>query len=197
MGLKKNSSIQFFVILLPVVFLFCQGYTHRWNSEDAFITFRVVKNILNGYGPVYNIDERVEAYTHPLWVAILTLTTFITGSIEYSAFWLGLVFSCLGLIFSELGAIKLMKNIKRKEGILVPFGALVISFLPPFWDFATSGLETGLSFLWLGFSFFLMVKFLFNLKIVNLLFGWLSIGPLIRPDLGLIWMGPLGVSTIV
>ena len=47
-------------------------FQRRWISEDAFIDLRVVRNLLAGHGPVYNIGERVEAFTNPLWVALLT-----------------------------------------------------------------------------------------------------------------------------
>lgn len=101
--MKWKKYIQILVISIPVLFLFFQGYIHRWNSEDAFISFRVVDNLISGYGPVYNIDERVEAYTHPLWIAILSLSAKITKSIELSAVWLGLIFSCIGLLFGIIG----------------------------------------------------------------------------------------------
>ncbi|MDP7573157.1 MAG: hypothetical protein QF391_16270, partial [Myxococcota bacterium] len=39
-----------------------------WVSDDAFITFRVIDNFVHGYGLRWNVDERVEVYTHPLWL---------------------------------------------------------------------------------------------------------------------------------
>jgi arabinofuranosyltransferase len=44
-----------------------------WISDDALITTRTVLNLLGGYGASFNIDERVQAYTHPLWFLILFL----------------------------------------------------------------------------------------------------------------------------
>lgn len=38
--------------------------------DDAYITFRVVDNFTNGYGLRWNIDERVQVYTHPLWMLL-------------------------------------------------------------------------------------------------------------------------------
>ena len=34
-----------------------------WISDDALITMRHVLNFINGYGPVFNVGERVQAYT--------------------------------------------------------------------------------------------------------------------------------------
>src|SRR5262245_66527524 len=43
---------------------------NAWVTEDAFITFRVVDNFVHGHGLRWNIDERVEAYTNPLWLLV-------------------------------------------------------------------------------------------------------------------------------
>ena len=32
-----------------------------WLSDDAYITLRTVSNWLAGFGPVWNVDERVQA----------------------------------------------------------------------------------------------------------------------------------------
>src|SRR5579864_6854807 len=60
------------VVLVPSMVVAAGAWSHRWVTDDAFIDFRVVGNILAGHGPVYNVGERVEVYTSPLWVAILT-----------------------------------------------------------------------------------------------------------------------------
>ena len=55
------------------------GWTHRWTADDAFINFRVVDQLLHGNGPVFNAGERVEAYTSPLWLGILSIPSAIAG----------------------------------------------------------------------------------------------------------------------
>jgi arabinofuranosyltransferase len=42
-----------------------------WISDDAFITLRVIDNLLHGFGLRWNIAERVQVFTHPLWLAVL------------------------------------------------------------------------------------------------------------------------------
>lgn len=42
-----------------------------WICDDAFITMRVVDNLVNGYGPVWSKDEHVQAYTRPLWLFLV------------------------------------------------------------------------------------------------------------------------------
>ena len=60
-------------------------------TEDAFITFRVIDNALNGYGAVWNVGERVQVYTHPLWALLLLVASAITGNIFHAALALSLV----------------------------------------------------------------------------------------------------------
>jgi hypothetical protein len=55
-----------------------------WLSEDAYITLRTIDNVWNGYGLRWNAMQRVQAYTHPLWMMLiaaaygLTRETFLT-----------------------------------------------------------------------------------------------------------------------
>ena len=65
-----------------------------WVAEDAFITFRAVDNLLAGHGPVWNIGERVQVYTHPLWYLLLSIGTALTGS----SFYVSLLLSWLCLV---------------------------------------------------------------------------------------------------
>lgn len=46
----------------------------RWSREpylldDAFISFRYARNLVEGHGLVYNPGERVQGFTNPLWTA--------------------------------------------------------------------------------------------------------------------------------
>jgi arabinofuranosyltransferase len=64
-------------VLLPLAALAVAGWLRRWVSEDGFINFRVVQNILDGYGPVFNLGERVEITTSVLWTYLLAATRFV------------------------------------------------------------------------------------------------------------------------
>ena len=69
-------------------------------TEDAFITFRVIDNALNGYGLVWNVGERVQVFTHPLWALLLLAFSALTGAIFHTALALSLAltFVCVALI---------------------------------------------------------------------------------------------------
>ncbi len=57
---------------------------NAWIGDDAYITFRVVDNFINGYGLRFNPDERVQAYTHPLWMLLLSAAYAVTADLFYT-----------------------------------------------------------------------------------------------------------------
>jgi arabinofuranosyltransferase len=57
--------------------LFLRVLHYSWVTDDAFITFRYVINFVSGDGPVFNIGERVQGFTHPLWFMLLSLGGFL------------------------------------------------------------------------------------------------------------------------
>ncbi|HEV7757591.1 MAG TPA: hypothetical protein VGO78_01325, partial [Acidimicrobiales bacterium] len=108
----------------------------------------VVDQLVHGNGPVFNAGERVEASTSPLWVALLALAYPLTAlALPWKAVVLGIGLTAGGVFAAERAAVRMA----RADGVIVlPVGAVAVAALPPFWEFATSGLETGLVFAWLG-----------------------------------------------
>src|SRR5687768_16592700 len=58
---------------------------NAWLGDDAYITFRVVWNFLHGYGLTFNPDERVQAYTHPLWTFVIAAAHAVTREFFFTA----------------------------------------------------------------------------------------------------------------
>ena len=69
-----------------------------WMSDDAYITLRTVDNFVHGYGLTWNVAERVQSYTHPLWMFLLSAVYFVTREAYYSTMALGAVVSLAALI---------------------------------------------------------------------------------------------------
>jgi arabinofuranosyltransferase len=62
------------VILLMIVAIFVvHALSLNFTQDDAFISYRYVKNFINGHGLVFNPKERVEGYTNFLWIIILSI----------------------------------------------------------------------------------------------------------------------------
>ena len=178
--------------LIPLILLGFMAYHRRWMTDDAFILVRIVRNVLSGHGPVFNIMERVEAYTSPLWLSILSALGTLKLPLEYAAVFLGLLCTLGGVYLGQRGALRLLGNIDTPGVLRLPLGALVFASIPVVWDFATSGLETGLIFFWLGCCFWLLVRLRDRVSPeAGAASEWIisasviGLGPLVRPDLGL------------
>lgn len=140
------------VAAVPLAATAVLGWRHRWIADDGLIYFRVVDNLLRGAGPVFNPGERVEAYTGPAWVAVLTLARWVLPfSLSQIAVYAGILFATAGIALAMVGAARIWRS-AGDPGFLVPFGALVLASLLPMWIWMTAGLELGLVFLWLGAS---------------------------------------------
>ena len=111
-----------------------------WMAEDAYISFRVLDNFLHGYGLRWNIDERVQVYTDPLFLAIVTIATWISGNVYLAAIGVSLVLT--------LCAFFLIMKDASQIGIVTATTALVFS--KAFVDFSISGLENPATHLAIG-----------------------------------------------
>ncbi|NUU25982.1 MAG: hypothetical protein HOV68_31465 [Streptomycetaceae bacterium] len=165
------------------------GYRRRWVTDDALIFTHTVRQILLGNGPVYSPGERAEASTSTLWQWILTAAGFATGNTDTSGIsWrLGLALTTLGIAIGVDATRRLHRPDSGPPRLLLPAGVLVYLALPPAWDYATSGLETGLTTFWIASCWWLLVR----LRDSPRRRLWLSsalvfgLGPLVRPDMAL------------
>ena len=68
-------------------------------TDDAFISFRYVRNLLEGHGLVFNPGEYVEGYTNFLWVLELAALWGLFGwQPEHAANWLSVTYTGLTLL---------------------------------------------------------------------------------------------------
>lgn len=117
---------------------------NAWLGDDAYITFRVIWNFLHGYGPVFNPGERVQAYTHPLWMLVLSGAHAVTREFFFTALAVSYGFA--------LAAVLLV--VRRADSVaagVIAFLCLVSS--KAFVDYTSSGLEYPLSYLLLALFF--------------------------------------------
>jgi arabinofuranosyltransferase len=147
-----------------------------WLSDDAYITFRVVENFVHGYGPVYNLGERVQAYTHPLWFFVISAAYAIVEGL-LGRFFLAARLSWTVIVVSiacSVGAVWLFTRGIARTWWAAAAGVLILTFSRAFTDYATSGLEEALTYL-------ILVWFLaryFSLEERALQFGYRQIGEL-------------------
>ena len=67
-------------------------------TDDAFISFRYVRNLLNGHGLMFNVGERVEGYSNFLWaLELAAIWRVLDIPPEHAAPWLSVLFTALTL----------------------------------------------------------------------------------------------------
>lgn len=119
-------------------------YKTAWISDDAIITFRYVSNLRHGYGAVFNVGERVQGYTHPLWFALLCVGSVVTSDETFAAMGLSLAFTFATIVC--LGAFLAGAARTRTAGSLIAALFAVLLATSDSWRaFQTSGLEGPLS----------------------------------------------------
>lgn len=112
----------------------------RFVVDDAYITMRYSRHLAEGYGPVYNIGEKLEGYTNFLWMLILSLVYKIGLDMPSASQILGIVFSVLTLLIVFLLSYKLVGRWKWLS--LMPLIVIANNRIFALW--ATSGMETSL-----------------------------------------------------
>jgi len=110
-----------------------------WLCDDAYITFRTVDNLVNGLGATWNPGERVQVFTHPLWMLLLTAGRLVTGELYYTTLFLSLGLSTVAVFL--LAA----RVASYGTGAAVALVALATS--KAFVDYSSSGLEGPLAHL--------------------------------------------------
>ena len=147
-------------------------------DEDAFISFRVVDNFVNGHGLRWNIDERVQVFTHPLWVLLLIPLHALFGDIAPASYVLSWVLSCAAFL------VVATRLVSRPKLLFVAF-LLPLLVSQSFTDYTSSGLENPLVFFLLA----LLARCAFteacSLRTVTLLGAFAAIS---RPDTPLMFV---------
>jgi arabinofuranosyltransferase len=107
-----------------------------WVCDDAFITARTIHNLLHGYGLRWNVAERVQVSSHPLWLLVWAGASAATHEYFYTPIVLGLGLSL---------AAALVVALRVAPGVgLGALGVWLLALSRAFTDYSTSGLENPL-----------------------------------------------------
>lgn len=177
------------LVFLLCVYLF-ELVNTAWISDDAGITLRTVINFLNGFGPRFNVDERVQGYTHPLWFLLISSISYFFGNVFYVTFLTSIALSLFALWIVIF---------KIPTTFVASFLAGVVLILSKsYLDFSTSGLESPLSHLLIATIVMLAINLLnkYDLKSLVLFLTFCSLLYLNRADLVLL-VGPLAIYITV
>ncbi|MCB2156858.1 hypothetical protein KQI84_18420 [bacterium] len=139
-GLKLSGRSRTFLLVAVALVIAAQVIIRNaWLSDDAFITCRTIDNFLHGWGLRWNVGERVQSYTHPLWMFVNLCAVWVTSEYFYT-----LLATCL--VCSLGGVTILFRDAARSVSALV-FALMAVVMSKAFVDYSTSGLENPLSHL--------------------------------------------------
>ena len=132
----RASSHQALLVWVPIAIAIGLILRSAWVSDDAYITLRTIDNWLHGAGLRWNASERVQAYTHPLWMFALTLVYAVLGNDFAATVALG--------VLTTLASLLVLRKLASSPGHAVA-AILLLACSRTFVDYATSGLENPLS----------------------------------------------------
>ncbi len=122
-------SALFFVILIRTA----------WLGDDAYITYRTVDNFVSGYGMRWNVAERVQTFTHPLWFFVYSVPYYFTREAYFTSY-------VVTISLSVAAYVLFLRRVAASSTTALMGGAVLI-FTKAFMDYSTSGLENPLSHL--------------------------------------------------
>jgi arabinofuranosyltransferase len=172
--------------LLVGVFLLVVART-AWVSDDAFITFRTIDNFLNGYGLRWNVAERVQSYTHPLWLILLTPVVALSGNPFLSALGLSVVLT--------IGTVAMVLTAGRGQPWFTAFALPAMTLSRSFVDYSTSGLENALSHALLAVLMLATATSIVDTRRAALAGALVALTGMTRFDL-LLLSGPIALSAL-
>ncbi len=151
-GRDARPAIALILVCLPWLALLGWLASVSWFlTDDAFISFRYVRNLLEGHGLVFNPGERVEGYSNFLWVLELAAIWRALGvAPEDAAPWLSVAFTA-GTVGAMLWWIARLPSL-RNRGLVgwMALGLVCSSATFAVWT-SGGGLETR------QFTFFIVV----------------------------------------
>jgi len=141
-------SVQSLLLLVALLFFLLVILRTAWVCDDAYITFRTVRNFIAGNGMRWNHFERVQSFTHPLWFLLMSAMALVVRDFYASTLLVSVLLSLATVTLVALRATR-----PKALGLL---GVALLVSSKSFVDFSTSGLENAL-------SHFLFVLFLLEL----------------------------------
>jgi len=138
-GIKIKKTELITVIGIVFFYILFSILNYSSINEDAFIYFRFVENLANGYGYVFNQGERVEGCSSVTWLFLLTFFRILEFNILTVSKILGIFFGSITLF--------LIFQITKQFTVKMPWiilPSLLTAFSLPFFIWSQMGLETSL-----------------------------------------------------
>jgi hypothetical protein len=184
----RIRAVSIALVAIVVITLVARILPGARTIDDAFITFRYSRNIVEGMGFVYNPGVHTLGTTTPLYTLLMASISAITGSQEFPQFAL-----FVNALFDSLTVILLYLLMRRFSGSdwlgLLP--ALLWAIAPYSVTFAIGGMETSMNIFWMVAATWVWAAEPLGKMRSSLALGVLvALGLLTRID-ALLWAAPL------
>lgn len=135
---RQDQGLRRCLIFALTCVFFLVALRDAWVGDDIYITLRTVKQWVMRGELGWNPGERVQAYTHPLWMLVLTIGYVFTKEAYYTTLVISLLFQGTAI------CVVLAKSKNQLASML--FLALLVSSRAVI-DYTSSGLENPLTHL--------------------------------------------------
>lgn len=129
------------ILGIPACVVFILGWIRASTdtTDDAYITFRCLQNLIEGHGLTFNPGTRVEAFSNPLLAFLLIPFAAVGASLELAAMLIGFIsfVACIYLAY------RLTLTATDSESAALTASACVLGCFPLLY-YSVTGLETGL-----------------------------------------------------
>lgn len=131
-----KTYLSFALSALVAGFLFFLVFNNAWMTEDAYINFRSLEQFLQGNGLRWNMHERVQVFTSPLWFLLQAPLVFVSNNFFMNAIALS---ALLQLAFWYL-----VWRLSGRNLLLLTMAMALSMGSSTFIDYSSSGLENPL-----------------------------------------------------
>jgi len=139
-SIRARDRTKALVLFLLLAIVLC---ANAWVVDDAYITFRTVENFVNGRGLTWNPEERVQVYTHPLWMFVVSCAYAVTHEFFLTVVALSIFLTLAAVLVASATMTNRFRNDIWKGWILI----LSLMASKASLDSAFSGLENCLTYL--------------------------------------------------
>jgi arabinofuranosyltransferase len=109
--------------------------------DDAYIFYRYARNWITGQGLVFNVGERVEGFSSPLWLLLIAAGMAAGAEAVALGHWLGV--AC-GVLLLWLTYVYASQGLAPRERWVAALSSMLLYLALPFGMWSVSGLETPL-----------------------------------------------------
>jgi len=158
--LKRHRSIGYLILIFTLataIYGLYQAVVMSWTGDDAFISFRYAKNLIEGHGLVFNTGEHVEGYSNFLWTILMAAGMFVGLDPVGLSSGLGILsFLMTAGVYYYLSQRLFAGRVSILPSVL-PMTAICLLVMHDFQVWATGGLETSFLTMLLSLGYGILV----------------------------------------